>query len=267
MSKINGIETEWTQLQRKMGNLPELPEEEEEINEDDYKTEQQRRYEFLESRTLHQLNELEDDRKNDDDDEERMFEELRKRRLMEMKQKASRNKFRGVYEISAPEYVNEICKTTDDVWVIVHLFAPGKDECTVFDQICNQLSQKHTYAKFVKIRGNAAIANFPDRNCPMILLYTKGRMVSQWIGLRQFGGMQHISADNVEWVLHKFGALDSDLTEPPSKFVTNVDTKETAGSAGSFNFVGETYGGKKKITSSRSYRDDDDDVDDYDDDY
>jgi len=267
MSKINGIETEWTQLQRKMGNLPELPEEdEEEINEEDYKTERQKLYESLQTKSLNQLNEMEDERRDDDDDEgERMFEELRRKRLMEMKQKAQRNKYRGVYEISAPEYVNEICKTTDDVWVVVHLFAPGKDECKVFDQICNQLSQKHTYAKFVKIRGNAAIANFPDRNCPMILLYNKGRMVSQWIGLQAFGGMQNISADNVEWRLHKLGALDSDMTEPPSKFVADGDSKQTSGSAGSFNFVGETYGGSK--TTRRSYRDDDDDVDDYDDEY
>jgi hypothetical protein len=254
MTKINGIETEWTQIQRKMGNLPELPEEKEEINEEDYKTEEQKRYEALQNKNAAELEELEDEAKNEDED--RLLEELKRKRLMEMKQKAQRNKFKGVYEISAPEYVNEICKTNEDVWVVVHLYAPGKQECEVFDQICQKLSLKHPYTKFVKIRGNAAIQNFPDRNCPMILLYHKGQMVAQWIGLAVFGGLQHITPDNVEWRLHQYGALETDLVEPPSKYVTDNIAKQKH-SVGSFNFVGETY--DKKSGIRKSYRDDDDD--------
>ena len=261
MSKINGIETEWTQLQRKMGNLPEVEEEEEEINEDDYKSAQQLRFETFEAKSLQQLNEAEDDLHGDD--EEQMFEMLRRKRLMEMKQKASKAKYKGVYEISASEYVNEVCKTDDDSYVVVHLFAPGLEECKVLDQIFLELATRHPYTKFVKIKGNAAIPNFPDRNCPTVLIYQKGKMIKQWIGLVPFGGLKKISADNVEWRLHQYRVVQSELTEAPSIFVDDDDSILRKPTQGTFNFVGNTYAKSAKSRRYTSDEEEDDEEDDY----
>jgi hypothetical protein len=124
MAKINGIETEWTQILRKHGILPEEEKEEKSIDPEDYKSDQQKRYDLLAGKSLDQLDEV-DEREFIDDEEERMFEELKQMRLNQMKEKVAKQKYTsGLREISAPEYTNEI-KCGVGEYVVIHLYVHG----------------------------------------------------------------------------------------------------------------------------------------------
>lgn len=76
----------------------------------------------LEEKTLDELDELEDE------EDERVLEEYRRKRIAEMKELASKCKYREVQEISAEDYVKEVNNAGEDIWVVLHLYKSGYDE-------------------------------------------------------------------------------------------------------------------------------------------
>lgn len=79
-------------------------------------------------------------------------------------------------------------------------------------QLLTQLAFRHKYAKFLKIKGTDAIKNFPDRNCPALLVYKDGEMQKQFI---PFTNLEDV--DTMEWMLAQEGILQTELTEKPQK--------------------------------------------------
>lgn len=77
-----------------------------------------------------------------------------------------------------------------------------------------QLSTKFRSTKFVKCKASDAIKNYPNEKCPTILVYKAGKVVKQLVGLRAFSSSVP-SADDIEWTLNKFGAVESEMIEPP----------------------------------------------------
>ncbi|KAL0480731.1 PDCL3 [Acrasis kona] len=237
MAKINGIETEWTQILRKNGILPEEEKEEVEFNPEDYKTDQQKKYDILSSKTLEQLSIAEEDG-FDDDDEERMFEELKKKRLEQMKLQATKKKHSELREISATEYTQEI-KSGPGEYVVLHLYVQAKKECKILDAAMLELSKDHPEVKFLRIRGNAAIPNYPDSNCPTILVYTNDTIAKTWAGLKEFGG-EGMGKKELEWKFAEYGIVKTKLKEAPRLLQATGNAKGYVGP--SFSFVGQTYG-------------------------
>ncbi|KAG2375318.1 hypothetical protein C9374_009941 [Naegleria lovaniensis] len=255
MSKINGIETEWTILQRQHGNLPELPEEKEEDKIVYYKSANEEFENQLSGASLEQLKQIEQDKYLDQDEDE-LLQQIKAKRLQELKQKQLANKFGGVKDISATEYVKEVCENAGkDVYVLVHLYAPAREECKILDDRLQTLSHKFLDIKFVRVRGSAAIPNFPDNNCPTLLIYRNGHNLGQFVGLGKIGGREMTAAD-LEWILAQFGVLKTEMKKPPSARV--------AGDSG-FKFTGDfssTVGASSSNRRSAFDLDDDDD-DDY----
>ena len=252
MSKINGIETEWTLLQRQAGNLPELPEEEEEDKIVYYQSAKDEYQNRLEGASLQQLKEIEQD-ENLEEEEDEFLQQIKAKRMQELKQKQMALKYGGVRDISATEYVKEVCQEPGkDIYVVIHLYALGKEDCKILDDRLLKLSHKFHDVKFLRIRGDAAIPNFPEANCPTILIYRNGNNVSQFVGLGKIGGKEMTALD-LEWVFHQIGIVKSDLKEPPSRRV--------AGNTG-FSFSGDfssTVGAPSKRKSAFDLDDDDDD--------
>lgn len=77
-------------------------------------------------------------------------------------------------------------------------------------QLLTQLAFRHKYAKFLKIKGTDAIKNFPDRNCPALLIYKDGELQKQFIPFTNL-----VDADTMEWILAQEGILQTELTEMP----------------------------------------------------
>lgn len=80
----------------------------------------------LEEKTLDELDELEDE------EDERILEEYRQKRIAELKELANKSKYGEVREISAEDYVHEINKAGEDVWVVLHLYKSGYARTTTF---------------------------------------------------------------------------------------------------------------------------------------
>jgi hypothetical protein len=51
-----------------------------------------------------------------------------------------------------------------------------------------QLAQLYPSSKFVSIISDHCIENYPDKNCPTMLVYRKGQMMGQIVGMGSMGG-------------------------------------------------------------------------------
>lgn len=72
---------------------------------------------------LDELDELEDS------EDEAILLEYRNKRIAELKALAERQKFGAVGEISAQDYVNEVNKAGEGIWVVLHLYKQGLVIC------------------------------------------------------------------------------------------------------------------------------------------
>lgn len=208
--------TEWEDALIEHGIMaaPEVEPDQDELYADDQERQEQEAidnpYKHLFGKDLDQLKEHEDEVDEDS------MEVLRKRRLAQLKRQAARNKFGRVINISEPEWKAEVTEAEPDVWVVVNLYTWGKQECKLLDDIHSQLAGKFKDVKFVRIEGRHAIRNFPDDSCPTLLVYLKGDIKLQLVGINSMGGLK-VSANSLEWVLAKIGAVQTEMTEDPSE--------------------------------------------------
>jgi len=210
LGKIDGRETEWTIAQRSLGNLPDLEStnQNEKVEIDTFKDEKAN---TLKNKGLDDLDELEDLVDSD------LLEAHRSKLLQKLKhqQKQIESQRFGdsnVRNISASDWKSEVTDCQKGIWVIINLFATGNPQCDLVDQILSQLSKRHPKIKFLRIKGSLAIKNFPDSNCPCVLVYKDGEMVQQYLGF----GQGH-NVDTVEWALYKAGIMETNLKEDPNK--------------------------------------------------
>lgn len=68
---------------------------------------------------LDELDELEDS------EDEAILLEYRRKRIAEIRALADKSKFGSVLEISGQDYVNEVNKAGDGIWVVLHLYKQG----------------------------------------------------------------------------------------------------------------------------------------------
>lgn len=61
----------------------------------------------------------------EDDEDDAVLEEYRRKRMAEIKALAARAKYGEVKEISAIDYVSEVNKAGEGVWVVLHLYKQG----------------------------------------------------------------------------------------------------------------------------------------------
>jgi len=163
----------------------------------------------LDRKNMDDLDELEDDLEED------VLKKYRERRIAEMKANAEKAKFGLVYHISEKQFVKEVTEAAAaaGVFVVCHLYN-GKDECELVNSLRDQLAPKFRAVKFVKIASRECIHNYPDEKCPTLLIYTKGDIHEQIIGITRFGGSS-MSLKSFEWGLAALGVLKTELEENP----------------------------------------------------
>lgn len=79
---------------------------------------------FEDERNLEKLDLDELDELEDSEDEEVLLR-YRQKRIAEIKALAEKAKYGSVVEISAQDYVQEVNKAGDGVWVVLHLYKQG----------------------------------------------------------------------------------------------------------------------------------------------
>lgn len=215
-------DTEWNDILRSKGIIPEK--EDPGITEDDLvnmveKTiEEKSRGKAFDDMGLDELDEIEDDI---DEDDERMFEEYRRQRMAEMQTAQRLARYGTVTDITKEDWVREVNKAGDGVWVVLHVYKQGIPLCTLLNNHLNILAQKCPQTKFLRSISSVCIPNYPDKNLPTIFIYYEGDMKKQWVGPIAFGGM-NLKQDELEWMLAQTGAVKTDLEENPRKEVADV---------------------------------------------
>ena len=183
--------------------------------EDDTET-KKRDAEFLETKGVEELQELEDDFADD-----RFMEEYRRRRIEELQKGVARPRFGTVETIRGSEFVSQVTNAGDGVWVVCHLYKDAVADCGILNACLGQLAERYPNTKFVKIMSTDCIPGYPDENLPTLLLYSNGKCVKTLVGLVAVGG-RGTSPDRVALALNCYGAVCGDTEEEAQAQVRNV---------------------------------------------
>nr|KAG5701304.1 hypothetical protein BaRGS_020666 [Batillaria attramentaria] len=168
--------------------------------------------------TRDELDEKEDEI---DEDEERVFEEYRRKRMAEMMAKQNRSRFGDVVEITKADWMQEVNKAGEGVWVVIHVYKQGIPLCNLVNQHLHNLARKFPETKFLKSISSLCIPNYPDKNLPTIFVYFENDLKKQFVGPLAFGGM-NLKQEELEWMLSQVGAMKTDLEEPPKREIRDV---------------------------------------------
>ena len=217
-------DTEWNDILRAKGIIPERPpspsQQIEEALEEALAKQHENR---LEGKDLSDLEELEDD------EDEDFLQQYKLKRMAEIAKLQSKSKFGDVFYITKPEYNKEVTLASkcgesmvtdghedgqDDpskgVYVFVHLSCQSKLQSRILSNIFQKMAPKYKEIKFVEILGSRAIENYPDDNCPTLLVYYNGDVLKNLVTLLELGG-NNTTLEDFEELMVKVGALkDSD---------------------------------------------------------
>ncbi|KAK6204309.1 thioredoxin-like protein [Scheffersomyces amazonensis] len=176
-------DTEWNDILRAHGIIPEKPPSPtaqlEEALEEAIKKQHENR---LENKDLEELDDLEG---LEDED---FLDFYKQKRMNEIKELSSKQKFGTVFPINKQEYEDEITKASNDSFVVVHLSLSSNLQSRLLSSIFQQLAPKYSEIKFCEIPANRCIENYPESNCPTLIVYHKTNVIKQYITLTQLGG-------------------------------------------------------------------------------
>lgn len=197
-------DTEWNDILRAHGVIPEKPPSPTTQLEEAMEEATQRAHENrLEGKTLDELDELDEDGLED----EAFIEMYRQKRMAEIREMASREKFGSLYYITKPEYTKEITEASkDNTFVFVHISYVGVQHCTLLTGLFLRLAPKYKEIKFVQIDAKQINDRYPSENCPTILVYKNSDVVKQVVTLATTGGSS-TGVRDIEGLLVDVGAV------------------------------------------------------------
>lgn len=197
-------DTEWNDILRAHGVIPEKPPSptaqlEEAMEEAIQKAHDNR----LEDKSLDELDELDEDGLED----EEFIAMYKQKRMAEIRDMASREKFGSVYYISKPEYTKQVTDASkDNVYVFLHISYTGIQTCKLLSGLFSRLAPKFKDLKFVQIDARQINEQYPPENCPTILIYNNGDVVKQIVTLDTIGG-NSTSIKDMENLIVTVGAV------------------------------------------------------------
>jgi len=214
-------DTEWNDILRRKGVLPKKEKKPVEDREEADMTE-----------APVNLDELDDDEFEDlmDKDDDDFLEQYRRQRIAALEQLKTLNKFGQVRQITGQEYVSEVNKAGDGIWVVLHLYRDGVELCNVINHHFNHLAQQFPMTKFLRGVSTTVIPNYPDKNLPTIFVYHEGKLKAQIIGPQTF--KNNVSKDQLEWCFFEIGAVPSSMEKNPEKETKDIIKSSIRSSAG-----------------------------------
>ncbi|ODV82428.1 thioredoxin-like protein [Suhomyces tanzawaensis NRRL Y-17324] len=238
-------DTEWNDILRSHGIIPERPPsptaELEAALDEAVKRQHENR---LESKDLDELDALEDE------EDEEFLNFYKNKRMQELKKLADKKKFGSVMPISKNEYESEVTKASNESFVLIHLSLQSSLQSRLLSSILVTLAQKFPEIKFCEIPANRCIENYPESNCPTLIIYHKTAVLKQFITLTQLGG-NDTKVKDLESVL-----VDLQAVEMHDKRLVSNQQDEDLEEERKFRFV-------KKSVRGRTNDDEDDDEDDF----
>jgi hypothetical protein len=119
-----------------------------------------------------------------------------------------------VREITAVDYVQEVNKAGEGVFVVLHLYKQGVPLCNLVNEYMSRLAPRFPMTKFIKAISTTCVPNYPDKNLPTIFVYHEGAMKTQIVGPEQMRGMK-LTEGEFEYMLGKSGAIDTLIKDDP----------------------------------------------------
>ncbi|KAL1999145.1 hypothetical protein VTN02DRAFT_4988 [Thermoascus thermophilus] len=196
-------DTEWNDILRKHGILPEKPPSPTPIIEQAILEARQRAHENrLEDKDLDELDALEDE------EDEAFLEQYRKQRIAELAKLQKTSIYNQVYPIQKTDYAHEVTEASSKTFVLVNLTSSlgSNVESRVLNDLWRQMAAKFGDIKFCEIRADMCIEGYPERNTPTILIYRDGEIRKQFVTLRELNGVR-TKLEDLERVLVDLGAV------------------------------------------------------------
>ncbi|KAJ3065926.1 hypothetical protein HDU98_010737 [Podochytrium sp. JEL0797] len=222
-------DTEWNDILRAKGIIPEKEFTEEEIVDLIDETMEKKfgvtagGEKILEHCSLDELKELEDEIDLDEDDA--IVEQYKRQRMAEMHQQAKKEIFGSVTQISKPDWQTEVTDASKDVPVVVLLFQNPIPACKLVMAHLETLARVHRAVKFLKIVGDQCIPNYPDRNCPTLIIYKDEDIRANLVGIQALGGA-NTRAYDIERILVGYGVIENGQLKPSGVRVGSDDEDE-----------------------------------------
>lgn len=234
-------DTEWNDILRSHGIIPERPpsptQELEEALDQAVRRQHENR---LEGKDIDELDALEDE------EDEDFLNTYKQKRFAQLKELTSKQKFGLVYPITKPEYKSEVTDASMDNYVFLHMTLSSALQSRLLSAHMQTLAGKYPEIKFCEIPANRCVENYPEANCPTIIIYHQTHVVKQYVTLMQLGGNDcHI--DDIEKVLVSATAVD----DTDKRLTMNQDADEDIEEQRKLRFA------KKSLRGTRG--DDDDD--------
>ncbi|KIW65006.1 hypothetical protein PV04_07298 [Phialophora macrospora] len=216
-------DTEWNDILRKHGIIPEKPPDPEPIIQEALLEAAKRAHENrLEDKDLDELHDLEDE------EDEAFLETYRQKRLAELSTLQKKSAYGQVYPLQKPDYAREVTEESSRAFVLVNLTSStGTNvESRVLSEVWREAARKFADIKFCEIRANMCIEGYPDRNTPTILVYKDGDINRQIVTLGQLNGVR-TNLKDIEQVLVEVGAVkESDVRLKRKEDEEGEDSKD-----------------------------------------
>ncbi|MCJ1355063.1 MAG: hypothetical protein MMC33_005054 [Icmadophila ericetorum] len=196
-------DTEWNDILRKHGVIPEKPPSPTPIIEEALQEAIKRAHENrLEGKDLDELDKLEDE------EDEAFLEKYRHQRLAELSIITNASVYNQVYPLQKPDYSRDVTEASHKAFVFVHLTSSlGTNiESQILTHLWREMATKFGDVKFCEIRADLCIEGYPERNTPTILVYKDGDIKKQMVTLRELGG-QATSINDLQKLLVGAGAV------------------------------------------------------------
>ncbi|KAJ5693082.1 Phosducin-like protein [Penicillium macrosclerotiorum] len=200
-------DTEWNDILRQHGIIPEKPKDPEPLIQEALIEAQRRAHENrLEDKDLDELDALEDE------EDEDFLQQYRQKRLAELSTLQQTSLFNQVYPLQKVDYAREVTEASKEAFVLVNLTSQGGNvESRVLTELWRQLATKFGDIKFCEIRADMCIEGYPERNTPTILIYKDTEIRKQLVTLRELKGPR-TKLEDLERLLVEIGALkESDM--------------------------------------------------------
>jgi len=153
------------------------------------------------------VEQLEDEQADDD-----TIEHYRRKRRLELLQSRKPKANGGFKEIMGEMFEGEITNHVGPSVMLLYKYE--HEESELMSRILKNLAEKFEHVRFRKLLGTVAVKDFPPEQCPTVMVYENGRMVSQFVTLASFAGLK-TNEDVVEWCLGQLDILTTDLEQDP----------------------------------------------------
>ncbi|KAI3405306.2 PLP2 [Candida oxycetoniae] len=212
-------DTEWNDILRAHGVIPEKPpsptEQLEEALEEAVRKQHETR---LDNKDLEELDELEDQ------EDEEFLNYYKQKRMAELKKLAEKKKFGSVLPVDKKEYNEQVTNASKETYVIVHLSLQSSLQSRLLSSLMVQMAAIFPELKFCDISAQRCIENYPESNCPTLIIYHNAQVQKQFITLTQLGG-NATTLNDLEKVLVDVGAVK----ESDKRLIINKQEEEDGG--------------------------------------